>query len=222
MPGSGIGRLRPGPPAGSRSFLRRFSAVSGRLPSVPGRSHSGVEAQPASGLGRPFDDQLCLTREPACVTFQQGASRFHYDRSGRSRRAAHRGGGCRPGLRGSKPGAPAAPARTHMVTMTAHPAARGADDISPCATVAGETCGPTQPTLHCSIAGNPPGAMPDHTILATVTVACDDDAAQIDLTETLLQGHAPFHQVSHVSRRPTGRGWISRSDASRARTATPR
>ncbi|HEX6857539.1 MAG TPA: hypothetical protein VF204_19775 [Streptosporangiaceae bacterium] len=40
--------------------------------------------------------------------------------------------------------------------------------------------------------------MPDHTILATVTVTCDDDAAQIDLTETLLQGHAPFHQVSHV------------------------
>jgi hypothetical protein len=41
--------------------------------------------------------------------------------------------------------------------------------------------------------------MPDHTILATVTVACDDDAASIELQETLLKNHAPFHQARHVS-----------------------
>jgi hypothetical protein len=108
------------------------------------------------------------------------------------------------------------------VTMTAHPATRGAGIIGPCATAAGATGGPTQPTLHCSITDNPPGAMPDHTILATVTVACDDDAASIELQETLLKNHAPFHQVRHVSQRPTGEGYRSRPDARRAPTANPR
>lgn len=112
------------------------------------------------------------------------------------------GGGLLTSAAGAAPAYAAAPADGHTVTMTAHPAARAASGISPqvageprsavlpCATAAGASCLPE--TLSCWMTEGPPMVMPDYTILATARVDCDDDAAEIDIQESLLRNHAPF------------------------------
>jgi hypothetical protein len=101
-------------------------------------------------------------REPICVTFQEGAGRYDNGRCGGGRRAAHRGGRRRPGLR-IRPGVPGGPARGHTVTITAHrtaqgPSGIGPHDVLPCAlkpgAVSADSC--RGETVACTFASHGP------------------------------------------------------------------
>ena len=93
-----------------------------------------------------------------------------------------------------------APHRGHTITITAQPRAHaargiGPHDILPCATKPGAAIKPAscgQQTIICFITANSPMLMPDHTILASASVDCDNDVDEIDFEEAMLRNGSSF------------------------------